>query len=117
MDNYEVIIGIILNLSVIIGFTVSIVNWINNRLNSIHHKLSDLNNRLSIADERFEGKLLTYELLINGNKELIEHRTTRFTEEMRRAKGDVREDMETLQKQIDQISGFLDKTTEFRPRI
>ena len=113
MDNLEILIGFAITMG---GIIVSITNWLNSKIAKLQEEINHLNNRFSIQDTQIEGKLMNLELRVNGNFELIGHRTQRFSSEMDRARERVDRDLNNVQNQINQISGWLDKTTDFRPR-
>lgn len=79
------------------------------RLRAIEAENVQQNHRLELTVQRFESQEDKLDLACNGNRELIDHRTRRFSDCLRdlegRLGGDLRE-----------IKGWLDANTEFRLR-
>lgn len=79
------------------------------RLRSIEVDLMKEQHALTVSRQATISDREHIEYLCNANRELIEHRTGRFTNEIGRLKDDLCQD-------ILEIKQFLDKTTEFRFR-
>lgn len=79
------------------------------RFREIELRLIELDHRGQMTREAMQGTDDMHLLQINGNRELIEHRTQRFTESLKAVEA-------RLCKDIEQIQAFLDKTTDFTIR-
>ncbi|MGB3202849.1 MAG: hypothetical protein WBA99_18225 [Nodosilinea sp.] len=111
------LIGSILALSTVL---VTVVRSIDSRFATSRQQINDLEGRLALAAEqlaRVDERQATRESAhwemadyrINANKELIDHRTKRFTTELGRVDADLRQ-------RIKDLEGYLDKTTDFTVR-
>ncbi|MGB3203269.1 MAG: hypothetical protein WBA99_20350 [Nodosilinea sp.] len=111
------LIGSILALSTVL---VTVVRSIDSRFAASKAQITDLEGRLALAAEqlaRVDERQATRESAhwemadyrINANKELIDHRTKRFTTELGRVDADLRQ-------RIKDLEGYLDKTTDFTVR-
>lgn len=110
--------GLIGGLLSVTGAAVGVVNWLNNRFDVLKTRLHETETRLQIEIEKLKSstglestrELSHFDLLdykTNANRELIEHRTQRFTTEL-----------QTLEKRlasdIEDVKGYLVKTTDFQ---
>ncbi|MBE9155379.1 hypothetical protein IQ265_00765 [Nodosilinea sp. LEGE 06152] len=111
------LIGSILAISTVL---ITVVRSIDARFAMARAQITDLEGRLALATEqlaRGDERQATREAAhwemadyrINANKELIEHRTSRFTTELSRVHDDLRQ-------RIKDIESYLDKTTDFTIR-
>lgn len=79
------------------------------RLRQMEVELMKEQHALSVSRQATISDRDHIEYLVNANRELIEHRTNRFTTELGRLRDELCQD-------ILEIKQFLDKTTEFRMR-
>lgn len=117
MLDYPALLALLGSLGGIIGAAVGISRSLDQRFNKLRSQLSgevqaltrqldEVKRELGIQDTRDLTKLEALEYKVNSNRELIEHRTRRFTSELSRA-------VDLLQGQTNEIKGFLNKTTDF----
>ncbi|HIK45380.1 MAG TPA: hypothetical protein IGR64_10905 [Leptolyngbyaceae cyanobacterium M65_K2018_010] len=89
---------------------VTVVRSLDNRFNQVRSQLAELDQRLAVTMERLSTREASHwEMLdyrANANRELIEHRSQRWSTELQRVDNDLRE-------RIKDIEAFLDRTTEF----
>jgi len=79
------------------------------RFHQIELRLIELDHRGQMTREAMQSTDDMHLMQINGNRELIQHRTERFCTTI--------EALETrLTKEIDEIKRFLERTTEFKIR-
>ena len=92
---------------------VTVVRSIDSRFAQTRVQLAELDQRLAVAVERISTRESSHwEMLdyrANANKELIEHRSTRWATELQRVNEDLR-------GRIKDLESFLDRTTEFSIR-
>ena len=79
------------------------------RLRAIESENVAQNHRLELTIQKFEGQEDKLDLLVNGNRELIEHRTRRFSDCLKDLEG-------RLGAELREVKGWLDANTEFRLR-
>jgi hypothetical protein len=79
------------------------------RLRAIESENINQTHKLALTTQRFESQEEKLDLACNGNRELIEHRTRRFCNELERI--EVR-----FGAELHEVKAFLDKTTDFRLR-
>lgn len=84
-------------------------NQSESRYRSLEDKITNLDHRTQMTREAMAGTDDMHILQINGNRELIQHRTDRFCKELKELE-------ERLQREIDEIKRFLERTTEFTIR-
>lgn len=119
-DIQAVVYGILGGLVAVVTTAVGVANWLNGRFSMSEAKISVLAQQLAVELERMRadsGKISDRELShwdmaeyrINACQELINHRTQRFTAELSKLET-------TLKTEIDDVKGFLEKTTEFKIR-
>ncbi|MBD2259915.1 hypothetical protein [Pseudanabaena sp. FACHB-2040] len=108
-DIQSVLWGFLGGLITVAGTVVAITNWLNGRFNQLFISHEKLNGKIETLSNREASNNDHLGYLYNANKELIEHRTRRFQEEIKRLQD------ETV-KDIEDIKSFLDKTTEFTIR-
>jgi hypothetical protein len=85
------------------------LSGLDQRFTALDLKSVNQSHDLSLLKEGIKGKVEHYEYLIHANTELIGHRTDRFTTALKA--------LETrLEADINEVKGFLDKTTDFRIR-
>lgn len=84
------------------GVVVGITRSIDRRLALLRSQINELEKLIGLAEANDVSKLELLELRINGNKELIEHRTTRFQGQYRR-----------IEFRLSSVENFLAKTTDF----
>lgn len=117
MLDYPALFALIASISGIVGTAVAISRSLDARFGKLRSQLTsdsaelaaqlaEIRRELGIQDTRDLNKLEALDYKVNSNRQLIEHRTQRFTSELSRA-------VELLQGQINEIKGFLDKTTDF----
>lgn len=76
---------------------------------AIERKILQLDHRGQMTREAMQSTDDMHLLQINGNRELIEHRTQRFCSELKALE-------ERLAKDLDEVKRFLERTTEFTIR-
>lgn len=79
------------------------------RFEKLSHRIESVQHLQSIRDTQIEGKLDNFELRINGNKELIGHRTTRFQESDQALHNRLTEEVQRINAQLEQFRGYLEK--------
>ena len=108
-DIQAILWGFLGGLLTVAGTVVAVTNWLNGRFNQLFISHEKLTGKLETLSSREASNNDHMFYLYNANKELIEHRTRRFQEEITRLK-------EETVKDIEDIKGFLDKTTDFTIR-
>lgn len=102
------------------SLTSCVTTPLNTRFSLHLQRINELDQRLSVELEKIRSEIITSgnrelghwdmaEYRINANRELIEHRTRRFSDELKRVTAELSAD-------ILEVKGFLAKTTEFRIR-
>lgn len=97
--------------------TVAAVAWflwqryqaLETRLDAVDRHLIELHHSIDSNRQAVQANGDRHEYLINANRELIEHRTRRFNEELKAVEG-------RLSVEVRDVKGFLTRTTEFKPR-
>jgi hypothetical protein len=79
------------------------------RLDGFREKLDHLSHTIELSRQATLSNHENQEYLIHANRELIDHRTRRFTDELGRTEG-------RLDAEIREIKGFLAQSTEFKIR-
>lgn len=79
------------------------------RLRTMEAKLSTLQHQLELARQGTQGNQDSLRYLVNANKELIEHRTRRFCDQLTSLEA-------RLGTEIKEIKNWLDAHTEFKIR-
>ena len=117
MDSqYEFLFLAIANLATIVAGAIGITQWINGRFAASDARIASLKERMGVEDTRMNSRLEHIEYLIHSNTQLIDHRTQRFSDEMRRARIQVESDLNNLAQQIDTVSGYLQANSDYIPR-
>jgi hypothetical protein len=79
------------------------------RFTALDLKLVDAGHELILVRQGVQGQIEHHEYLIHSNTALVNHRTERFTTSLKAMEA-------RLSRDVDEIKGFLDKTTEFKIR-
>jgi len=92
---------------------VTVVRSIDSRFAQTKAQLAEIDQRIALAMERLNTRESSHwemmDYRANANKELIEHRSSRWATELQRTDKDLRE-------RITNLESFLDRTTEFTIR-
>jgi hypothetical protein len=119
-DITPLIYGVLGGMATVATTAIAVANWLNTRFSLQMQRINELDHRLSVELEKIRSEIITSgnrelghwdmaEYRINANRELIEHRTRRFSDELKRVTSELSAD-------ILEVKGFLAKTTEFRIR-
>jgi hypothetical protein len=79
------------------------------RFRKIEYEVSEIRHSLDLTKVSCEKTDEALQLAVNGCRELIEHRTRRFTDELRGVEGRLGQD-------VSEIKGWLSHNTEFTVR-
>lgn len=119
-DISAVVYGILGGLVAVVTTAVGVANWLNGRFSMAEARIGVLSQQLAVELERLRAELgktgdreISHwdmaEYRINANTELINHRTQRFKDELARVE-------KSLLQEINEVKGFLQKTTDFQIR-
>ncbi|MBD0268564.1 MAG: hypothetical protein ICV77_09750 [Cyanobacteria bacterium Co-bin8] len=119
-DLHSVVYGILGGLLTVVGTTIGVSNYLNNRFSIAESKLSNLSQQLSLDLERLRSDLGTTgaremshwemaEYQINDCRNLVNHRTQRFKECLEQVEKRLTDD-------INEVKNYLAKTTSFEIR-
>lgn len=119
-DISSVVYGILGGLVAVVTTAVTVANYLNGRFSVAEAKISVLAQQLAVDMERLRADLnktgdreMSHwdmaEYRINACTELINHRTQRFKEEIERLE-------RHFDGEVNDVKGFLEKTTEFKIR-
>ena len=102
-----------------IGAIVSILaisNRVNDRFSRLEVSLQELRGRLDVHDALIRDLKESIEYFQNGTKEQIQHARSRIEDYINRVDSNHTFSIRVLRKHVDDVSGFLTKTTDFNSR-
>lgn len=79
------------------------------RLDAVDRQLIEVRHNIDSNRQAVQANSDRHEYLINDTRNLIEHRTKRFFDELKAVEG-------RLSLEVRDVKGFLTRTTEFKPR-
>lgn len=108
--DYDILVGLANGLLPLLGGLIALISWQNSQFSRLASKIKAVQHEQVLKDAKIEGKLDSYELRINGNRELIEHRTNRMLESDKQLYERLAKDIEANQKSLEQIRRYLEKS-------
>lgn len=116
----SIFLGVLGGLIPMAAAIVAVVNWINSRFDVLKSRQQEGDAKQAIEIEKLRAKIESCrasgindremaEYRINGNTELIQHRTERFCKELEALE-------KRLSTELEEVKGYLARTSDFRIR-